>query len=145
MKLLVAQLRYQNPMSPMDGQEYLAQAAQFAAVERLEGLATAQAEVIAYQKIAISASFVGRHVRGADALGDAVEGTVRSVKFAGGSVTLDVDGTDVMLETVETITESPTNAPTGTEPASGETVTQQDPGATEGRTTTDSTQEETAQ
>ena len=137
LKLLVAQLRYQNPMSPMDGQEYLAQAAQFATVERLEGLARAQAEMIAYQKVAIAASFVGRNVRGLDSLGQQVEGTVRSVHFVNGGAVLDVDGHEVMLETVETITAD--------EPPAEEAVEKTDPGATEGRTTTDSNQEETAQ
>ena len=155
MKLLVAQLRYQNPMSPMDGQEYLAQAAQFATVERLEGLAAAQAEMIAFQKVAIAASFVGRQVKGLDDLGQPVEGTVRSVRFAGGAAVLDVDGTDVMLETVEAITADTTDTPAATAKPAPATPAEpakttaeapqetQDPLATEGLT--DSTQEETAQ
>ncbi|MGH2685352.1 MAG: hypothetical protein ACRDJP_07800, partial [Actinomycetota bacterium] len=123
--------------------EYLAQAAQFAAVERLEGLAAAQAEMIAFQKVAIAASFVGRQVRGLDELGQAAEGTVQSVRFVGGGAVLDVDGTDVLLETVETITAPPaTEDTTDTEktPVTENTTTE----ATEGRTT-DSNQEETAQ
>ena len=107
LKLLVAQLRYQNPMSPMDGQEYLAQAAQFAQVERLEGLAKAQAELVAYQKVLISSSLVGKEVRGLDELGNEVEGTVRSVSFAGGAPSLDVDGTKVSLDTVQEVTGVP--------------------------------------
>lgn len=36
LKLLVAQLKYQNPMSPADGNEFMAQSAQFTMLERLE-------------------------------------------------------------------------------------------------------------
>ena len=104
LKLLVAQLRYQNPMSPLDGQEYLAQAAQFAAVERLEGLAQAQAELVAYQKVMISSSLVGKHVTGLNDLGQPVEGTVESVKFTGGTPLLHVDGQDIALDTIEEVT-----------------------------------------
>jgi flagellar basal-body rod modification protein FlgD len=144
LKLLVAQLRYQNPMSPLDGQEYLAQAAQFATVERLEGLAKAQAEMVAYQKVSIAASFVGRHVRGIDELGQTVEGTVRSVKFSGGAAVLDVDGSNVMLETVEEVTPgaAPAPAPAPAAAAAPAAAPTPDPDPTEamdGRT--DSTQE----
>ena len=141
LKLLVAQLRYQNPMSPMDGQEYLAQAAQFAAVERLEGLAQAQSEMVAYQKVLISSTLVGKQVKGTDELGETVEGTVRSVSFAGGSAVLDVDGSKVALETVVQVTPAASPTAPAAEPATEpqETGTQE-PGATEGRT--DSTQEE---
>lgn len=36
LKLLVAQLKYQNPMSPLDGADFLAQTAQFNMLEKLE-------------------------------------------------------------------------------------------------------------
>jgi hypothetical protein len=38
LKLMVAQLRYQNPMSPADPQAFLAQTAQFTTVEKLTQL-----------------------------------------------------------------------------------------------------------
>jgi flagellar basal-body rod modification protein FlgD len=104
LKLLVAQLRYQNPMSPLDGQEYLAQAAQFAAVERLDSLAKAQAEVVAYQKVMISSNLVGKHVTARNELHQPVEGVVESVRFAGRTPLLKVDGQEVLLDTVEEVT-----------------------------------------
>ena len=62
LKLLVAQMRYQNPMNPSDGQQYLAQAAQFATVERLQDIAKSQSEAIAYQQILLSSNMVGRQI-----------------------------------------------------------------------------------
>ena len=143
LKLLVAQLRYQNPMSPMDGQEYLAQAAQFAAVERLEGLAQAQSEMVAYQKVLISSTLVGKQVKGTDELGEVVEGTVRSVSFAGGNAVLDVDGSKVGLDSVTQVTPPTSDTQQTAPPQAQDTQDTQETGATEGRT--DSTQEEPAQ
>ena len=40
LKLLVAQLKYQNPMSPTDGTEFLAQSAQFTSLESLQSIQT---------------------------------------------------------------------------------------------------------
>lgn len=82
LQLLVAQLRYQNPMAPKDGQEYLAQAAQFAAVERLDNVNKAQNEAVAYQQVLLAASMVGRQVSGVpEGAEEAITGHVTSVVF----------------------------------------------------------------
>ena len=44
LKLLVAQLKYQDPLSPADPQQFLAQSAQFTTVEKLEEIAAASAD-----------------------------------------------------------------------------------------------------
>lgn len=103
MKLLVAQLRYQDPMNPANGQEYLAQAAQFAAVERLEEISQAQSETVAYQQILLSSSLVGRHVKANDADG-LVEGLVSAVKFDQGRPVLVVGDKEIPVGTVEEVT-----------------------------------------
>ena len=41
LKLLVAQLKYQNPMEPVDSSQFMAQTAQFTMVEKLEAMAAA--------------------------------------------------------------------------------------------------------
>lgn len=38
LQLLVTQLRYQNPMEPMDNREFLAQLAQFNALEQMQSM-----------------------------------------------------------------------------------------------------------
>lgn len=113
MKLLVAQMRYQNPMSPVDGQEYVAQAAQMAMVERLDGLAKAQSEVVSYQQVLLSTSLVGKEVTGrpsADA--DPVTGTVTGVHFKAGVPLLVLDGkTDVPVGFVEQVQTAGSDTP----------------------------------
>ena len=63
LKLLVAQLKYQNPMSPQDGTEFLTQTAQFTQLEslqKIEKLMTAQS---AASEVLEASSMVGRKVQ----------------------------------------------------------------------------------
>lgn len=102
LQLLVAQLKYQNPMNPVDGQEYLAQAAQFASVERLDHLSKAQSESVAYQQVLLSTSLVGKHVAGGT--GDArIDGIVDAVRFEQGVPILLVGSERLPLSMVEEV------------------------------------------
>ena len=110
LKLLVAQMRYQNPMNPSDGQQYLAQAAQFATVERLQDIAKSQSEAIAYQQILLSSSLVGRQITATEN-GDKVTGVVSGVKFdAGANPVLLVGDKQIPVGTVEEVTAAPAAA-----------------------------------
>ena len=110
LKLLVAQMRYQNPMNPSDGQQYLAQAAQFATVEKLDDIAQSQSEAIAYQQILLSSSMVGRQVTATEN-GDKVTGVVSGVKFdSGANPVLIVGDKEIPVGTVEEVTPAPTPA-----------------------------------
>ncbi len=63
LKLLVAQLKYQNPLAPTDGTEFLTQTAQFTQLEtlqKMEKLLTAQA---AASEVLEASSMVGRRVQ----------------------------------------------------------------------------------
>lgn len=69
LNLLVTQLRYQNPLEPMQDQEFVAQLAQFAQLEQLERMSssldlTTQVDYIMSQTIAntMAASLIGKSV-----------------------------------------------------------------------------------
>ncbi len=70
--LLVTQLRYQDPLSPMDNQEFIAQMAQFSALEQMHNL-NEKFETSMYLTQSLNnsaaAGLIGRHVR---ATGDTV-------------------------------------------------------------------------
>jgi flagellar basal-body rod modification protein FlgD len=83
LKLLVAQLRYQNPLQPQDGSEFLAQTAQFTMVEKLNAIEN-QNEVLT------SATMIGKNVSYKDTKGGLHYGVVSSVKMQDGSVTLKI-------------------------------------------------------
>ncbi len=115
LKLFVSQLKYQDPLSPTGGEEFLAQTAQFSTVEQLVNL---NRKVSGYQDSmgalgrATAAGFVGRTVTAqvADGEGGAVEvrGRVTRVEYgAGGRVDLGLDdGSSVPLEAVTILSET---------------------------------------
>ena len=80
MKLLVAQMKYQDPLSPTDGQQYMTQMATFTQVEKLTQLVTAQAEVAQWQKRLSAEGMVGKEVSGADRDGATMQGRVTGVR-----------------------------------------------------------------
>ena len=62
LKLLVAQLKYQDTLSPSDPLEFLAQTAQFTTVEKLEYIATQTAEQTFAIALTTASTLVGQEV-----------------------------------------------------------------------------------
>ena len=101
LKLLVAQMKYQNPMNPVDSTEFLSQAAQYASVEQLENMATQQAEMRSLQMITVATGIVGNEVTAIDpATGQPITGTVNSVQFDGTEPLLVIGNTVVPVTSV---------------------------------------------
>lgn len=106
LQLLVAQLRYQNPLAPQDGQAYLQQAATFAQVEKLGNIEQAQNEAVVYQQLVLANTFVGHTVTGLgkDDPTTPISGRVTAVMYDGGKPNLVVNGTEVPFDTVQAVT-----------------------------------------
>jgi flagellar basal-body rod modification protein FlgD len=100
LKLLVAQLRYQDPSSPADGTAFIAQTAQFTQVEKLSDLADTEQELLSAQLRVGASALVGRTVHYIGADGSTGTGVVSSASFAGSTPTLRVGNTDVPLSGV---------------------------------------------
>ncbi|MDZ4826822.1 MAG: flagellar hook capping FlgD N-terminal domain-containing protein [Actinomycetota bacterium] len=62
LKLLVAQLRFQNPMSPADPGDFLAQSAQFTMVEKLAEIEKASVEARKSNEVLAASAMIGRTV-----------------------------------------------------------------------------------
>jgi hypothetical protein len=62
LKLLVAQMKYQNPLAPKDGSEFLTQTAQFTQLETLQNIEKAQSALAQSTQMLAAASMVGRSV-----------------------------------------------------------------------------------
>ena len=62
LKLLVAQLKYQDPLSPADPQQFLAQTAQFTSVEKLEQIAQSSADQTWAIALNTASTLVGKEV-----------------------------------------------------------------------------------
>ena len=99
LKLLVAQLKYQDPMNPAEGAEFVAQTAQFTQVEKLSELAAAQQDMVSAQLMQSASNMVGRTVTYIGADGAGVTGVVTSATL-GSSPTLKVGNMDVPLSLV---------------------------------------------
>ena len=97
LKLLVAQLKYQDPLNPADGAEFLAQTAQFTMVEKLADLETQGQSTVTSQQQMQAAQLVGRQVTYVDATGNLVEGVVESAEYTPDGQSLTIGGQAVEL------------------------------------------------
>jgi len=120
LKLLVAQLRNQDPSKPMDSSEFMAQTTQLSTMEQLTALTKTSQESFALQMRMAAASLVGRQVTYADESGATVTGAVTSVSYAGSVPTVTVGGKVVALDAVSSVTAPATATPAA--PASSTTV-----------------------
>src|SRR4051794_28280665 len=60
LKLLVAQLKYQDPSNPADATQFMSQTAQFTMVEKLDALSTLDQKVLDASRMQSAASLIGR-------------------------------------------------------------------------------------
>jgi flagellar basal-body rod modification protein FlgD len=92
MKILLTQLSYQDPLKPMDNQQFMAQIAQFTALEQTQQLNTKIDSLISTQASLQSVGLIGRTV---DITTDngTVTGTVNSLSFSGSSPQLSLTTT----------------------------------------------------
>jgi len=97
LKLLVTQLRYQDPTKPMDDTQFISQMAQFSSLEQMQNMTTAMQTTQA-------TSMIGKVVTWNSDDGIENIGTVKSVFVADGQTKLLVDSQKVDLNKVTTIT-----------------------------------------
>ncbi|GID55430.1 flagellar hook assembly protein FlgD [Actinoplanes couchii] len=101
MKLLVAQLKYQDPTKPADSTAFMAQTAQFTQVEKLEDLVS----MMQSQRMIGASSLVGKSVTYQDDTGASQTGVITAAKLNGDSEpTLRIGNMDVQLSKVTEIT-----------------------------------------
>ncbi len=100
LKLLVAQLKYQDPLNPADGAEFLAQTAQFTMVEKLADLEAQGQSTVTSQQQMQAAQLVGRQVTYVDSTGNLVEGVVESAEYTPDGQSLTIDGQAVELDNI---------------------------------------------
>jgi flagellar basal-body rod modification protein FlgD len=107
LQLLVTQMRYQDPLQPMDNSQFLAQLAQFTALEQLTNLAQTENQVLqSLQVVRLGAvqQLIGTQVTVTDGQGQPVTGTVEAVKFADdGSAVLQVNGQTYPIDAVQSV------------------------------------------
>ena len=103
LKLLVAQLKYQNPLEPTDSSAFMAQTAQFTTVEKLEQLTSQNAELLSTNRMLSATSLVGRDVVTTAPDGTDSVGTVTGVRVTADGPVLKLGDLEVPLAAVREV------------------------------------------
>jgi flagellar basal-body rod modification protein FlgD len=94
LQLLVAQMRYQDPMNPTDSSQFLAQSAQFTALEKMQDVADKTAQLFQAQVSFGASGLIGKTVSYNDANGVKQTSVVHGVTFGNDGPVLDVGAKD---------------------------------------------------
>ncbi len=128
LKLLVAQLKYQDPLNPSNSEEFIATTAQFTTIEKLDQIAKQGENTALINSLSTAGSLVGRSITFTGADGFPVDAVVERSQLLGGEVVLVTEYGNVGLNQITGV-----GAPAGTiQPAT-------DGGTTPVTTTTSST------
>lgn len=115
LKLLVAQLKYQDPSKPVDASEMISQSAELSVVEKLDAISQALAETQATNRLTLGGSMIGKQITFVGADETLVTETVTSVSFDGTAMVLRAGGWDVPIAAVRSLAAAPaTGTTTGT-------------------------------
>lgn len=79
LKLLVAQLRYQDPTEPLDSKDFMGQLAQFSTLEQIANLSSAVREMLSPERT-FGLQLLGRKVTYLTEDGSTASGTVTSIR-----------------------------------------------------------------
>lgn len=111
MKLLVAQLKNQDPLAPTDNQAFISQLAEFSSLEEMQGvnqnlvaLALLQENNAMLGQLTDSSALIGKSVVFLDASGAEASGVVDAVKLTATGVLLSIGDQDVPLHSVQAVT-----------------------------------------
>lgn len=99
LQLLVTQLRYQDPMAPMEDKEFIAQMAQFSSLEQMQNLNSSMLMTQA-------SSMIGKKVSWSDGSTNGLSGKVSAVKLVDGQPRLVIGDTILEMSKVTTVQEA---------------------------------------
>jgi flagellar basal-body rod modification protein FlgD len=112
LKLLVAQMKYQDPSNPASSSDLMAQNATFTQVEKLEEIATQNASLLALQRSSSAGALVGRTVSYTDETGAKQSGLVTSVRLGSDTTeaTAMVGGVSVAMGRITEVASTPASS-----------------------------------
>jgi len=134
LQLLVAQMKYQNPDSPVDSTQFLAQTAAFEEVQELSSLQSSLASLVSSQQAGAATSMLGQQVTGADASGNPVSGVVTGIQLTSTGPVLTVGNGTVPFSSVTSVM-SPGSPAAGPSTAAASSTTGTTTGTTNPPTT----------
>jgi flagellar basal-body rod modification protein FlgD len=102
LRLLVTQLRFQDPLKPMEDREFIAQLAQFNSLEQMINLNKSFAQLLSLSQLTQASSLIGKEVSGTNIDGE-FSGLVEKVSLLDGEVYLKIGEKTVSLSDINTI------------------------------------------
>ena len=104
MKLLITQLRYQDPTRPMEDREFIAQMAQFSTLEQMTNMNKEISGLVRSTRSAETFSYLGKQIDSMNPItGRRVSGTVTSIRYDGDEQMLMVGNEAVRLGDVHSV------------------------------------------
>lgn len=127
LQLLVAELRNQDPMKPMEDREFIAQLAQFNSLEQMQQMNRTLTQSSELSVLGQLAGYIGKRVTAIDrAANGTIDGNVTGVSLVDGNPMLTVNGQAVDVRDVFAISQAEaasaaaiTSSATPPEPAAG--------------------------
>jgi flagellar hook assembly protein FlgD len=83
LKLLVAQLKYQDPSKPVDPSEMISQSAQLSVVDQLDAIKQQLVSTSSSDRLGLASSLIGKQIAFNDSTGAVSTAVVTSVSFSG--------------------------------------------------------------
>jgi flagellar basal-body rod modification protein FlgD len=93
MKILLTQLTYQDPLKPLDNQEFIAQLAQFTSLEQTRQLNSHVASLLSVESVTQAVGLLNRTVEITGVAGNAI-GEVTTLTFVDGQARLTIKTVD---------------------------------------------------
>src|SRR5438046_6635265 len=103
MKLMLAQLQHQDPLKPMDDQAFIAQTAQFNALDEMTKLNKTLSALLDSQQLAEASGMIGKTVSATDKDGKAIKGVVTAASISGGVAMVHLGATKIELDKVTAV------------------------------------------
>lgn len=103
LQLLTAQLKYQNPLAPVDNFDFMSQTAQFNLLEQVVGLNEKFESLTNLNDFSYANNLIGRTVKGNDREGEFFEGIVEKVEIEEGRPYLLVEGKKIACDCINSI------------------------------------------
>jgi flagellar basal-body rod modification protein FlgD len=111
LKILVAQIRHQDPMKPLEDKEFIAQMAQFTSVEQLVNMSSELKQL--KNSLGFTATLIGKSIEWETASTDGSTGIIKngivdSISIKNGESFAVVNGEEVLMGRILTVTNQPT-------------------------------------
>lgn len=117
LKLLVTQLRYQDPSKPLDSAEMISQSAQLSVVDKLQEIADLIESTGPSNRFAVGGALIGKQITFTGPDGSPQTATATSISFDGPTMVVRAGNFDVPVDAIRSVTAVPLHASQPSQPS----------------------------